>query len=244
VFVRRKSTLHPVRRSVSDDWIASLPREKAQLFDVVVRRWESSYAMASISLNEALSLRARGELVGARQQVAVSGELLARIAAILIDACQSISSRGRRISNIPLVLPLNSEYFKGQTAQSAASWNELLHYVLFADRSRFLQKVRILSETLEGLVVEFHAEAGELSGAQSIHPNDAWENLKSHHYDFNTCLREAEILLKSFLRALPAEQVPLLACELEVVPSPQILDRIRGIRARLTPQTKHRYATM
>ena len=229
---------------MSDDWIASLPREKAQLFDVVVRRWESSYAMASISLNDAFSLRCRGELVGARQQVAVSAELLARIAATLIDACQSISSRGRRIANVPQVRPLNTEFFKGQTAQSAASWNELLHYILFAGRSRFFQKLRILSETLESLVVEFHAQADELSGARSIHPHDAWESLKSHHYDFNTCLREAEILLKSFLRALPIEQIPAFACELDVVASPEKLDKIRSIRARLTPPHKQRFATM
>ena len=243
MFARRKPTLHPVRRSVSEDWIASLPREKALLFDEVVRRWESSQAMASISLNEALSRRSRGELVGARQQVSVSAELLARIAVTLMDACQSISRRGRRMSNIPQVLPLNSEFFKGQTAQSAASWNGLLHHVLFADRSRFSRKLRILSETLETLVGEFHTGADELSGAQSIHPNETWENLKSHHYDFNTCLHEAEILLKSFLRALPNEQVPEFARELDVTPSPEKLNRIKCLGARrLSPQHKHRYA--
>jgi hypothetical protein len=243
VFARRKQTLQPIRRSVSEDWIASLPREKAHLFDTIVRRWESSYAMASISLNEAFSRRSRGELVGARQQVAVSAELLARSAVALIDACQSMATRGRRIGNIPQVLPLNTEFFKGQNAQSAASWNALLHHVLFADRSRFFQKLRILSQTLEGLVAEFHAEADELSGARSIRPNETWQSLKNHHYDFNTCLQEAEILLKSFLRALPNEQIQAFACELDVTPSPEKLDKIRSIAARLSPQPKHRFAT-
>jgi hypothetical protein len=198
--------------------------------------------MASIALNDALSLRSRGELVGARQQVGVSAELLARTAVALIEACQSISTRGRRISNIPQVLPLNTEFFKGQTAQSAASWNELLHHVLFADRSRFLQKLRILSETLESLAGEFHTEAEELSGAQSIHPNETWESLKRHHYDFNTCLRETEILLKAFLRALPIEQILPFASELDVTPSPEKLNKVRNIGARLSPQHRHRYA--
>jgi hypothetical protein len=198
--------------------------------------------MASISLNEAFSLRSRGELVRARQQVAISAELLTRIAVALIDACRSISARGRHISDIPQVLPLNTEFFKGQTAQSAASWNEFLHRILFADRSRFFQKLRILSDTLEKLMAEFHLNAEELAGAVSIHPNESWEGLKSYHYDFNTCLSEAEILLKSFLRALPAEQMPAFAGELDVTPSPEKLDRIRSLAARLSPQPKHRFA--
>jgi hypothetical protein len=46
-----------------DDWVATLPREKDDLYQVVVRRWECSYAMMSVSLDEAFSLRAAGELV-------------------------------------------------------------------------------------------------------------------------------------------------------------------------------------
>ena len=193
-----------------------MPRDKSQLFDKVVHRWESSYAMASVSLNDALTLRSRGELVAARMQVAISAQLMERIAQLLIGTCCSISDRGRHISDVPQVLPLNTEYFRGQTAQSAASWNEFLHHVLFADRSRFFQKLRILSETLESLVREFAADIDDLSAAQSVHPNDCWKLLEIHHYDFNTCLREAEVLLKSFLRVLPPEQVGAFAEEMEV----------------------------
>jgi hypothetical protein len=200
--------------------------------------------MASVSLNEALSLRSRGELVRARQQVTISAELLTRIAVALIDACQSISAYGRGIQDIPQVFPLNTEYFKGQTAQSAASWNELLHHVLFADRSRFFQKLRILSETLEKLVAEFHAEALELSDALSIHPNDSWEVLASHHYDFNTCMRETEIVLKSFLRTLPSDQISAFSSELNVTPSPEKLNKLRSNRARSIPQHRHRYVSI
>jgi hypothetical protein len=242
VFSKRKQTSRASRRSVSDDWIAALPREKAQLFDIVVRRWESSYAMVSISLNEALSLRSRGELIGARQQIIVSDELLARIAVVLIEGCQAISNRGRHISHVPQVLPLNTDFFKGQTAQSAASWSEFLHRVLFADRSRFLQKLRILSETLENVAGVFHSEAEELSAGQSVHPNESWKTVESHHYDFNTCLREAEVLLKSFLRALPVDQVSAFAGEMDVTPSPERIKRFRSASTHPSPEYRHRSA--
>jgi hypothetical protein len=243
VFSARKKTSHFTKPTVSEDWIAALPREKMQLFHTVVRGWESSYAMVSISLSESLSLRSRGELIGARQQVTVCDELLARSAVVLVEGCQAISYRGRRISNVPQVLPLNTEFFKGQTAQSAASWNEFLHRVLFADRSRFLQKLRILSEKLEKVVDEFHGEALELSEALSTHPNESWKTLESYHYDFNTCLREAEILLKSFLRALPGEQVSAFAEELDVMPSSERAKRLRTSRLRFSPQHRHGSAT-
>jgi hypothetical protein len=39
------------------------------------------------------------------------------------------------------------------------------------------------------------------------------------HYDFNTCLCESEIILKSFLRALPAEQLAAFVLDLDSLPA-------------------------
>ena len=117
LFKRKPGTSH-LRRSVSDDWIAALPREKARVFDAVVQRWESFYAMTSVSLDDAISLRTRGELVCARQYVAVSADLLAQLAAELVGACHNLSERGRHLSNVPRVQPLQAQFFRGETAQA------------------------------------------------------------------------------------------------------------------------------
>lgn len=177
--------------------------------------------MTSVSLDDAFSLRARGELVRARQQVSMSSDLLSRLAASLIVACGVLSDRGRHISNVPNVAPLNTENFRGETAQTAASWNEFLHRVLFASRSRYFQKLRILSETLQNLTREYTEAADEIAAGVSIQPGDSWDKLECLHYDFTTCLREAEILVKSFLRALPGEQVTAFASELDALPVPE-----------------------
>lgn len=231
LFKRKLGTSH-LRRSVSDDWTAALPREKARVFDAIVQRWESCYAMLSVALDDAISLRTRGELVCARQYVSVSADLLAQLSAELIGACHSLIERGRHLNNIPRVQPLQTEFFRGETAQAAASWNDFLHHVLFADRSRFFQKLRILSETLESLIREFDAAAEDVFAGLSIRPSSSWDALESLHYDFTTCLRESEVLLKSFLRALPAEQVAAFALEISKVPA---VDRRRakpGTRVR------------
>ena len=218
------------RHKVSDDWIRSLPHEKNQVFQTVVQRWECTYAMMSVALDQALSLRASGELVCARQQVSVASDLLGRLAPSLIFLCDSLSLRAQRLSKLPVVEPLNAGFFRGNTGQSAASWNGILHHVLFSVRSRFFHKVRILSHALEQLEREFAEGADEISRGISVHPGDCWQRLDNLHYDFNTCLREAEVVLKSFLRVLPDDQLPALAGELDAPVAPK---RVR-VKPRLS----------
>jgi hypothetical protein len=218
------------RRRVLDDWVAALPREKGELYQVVVQRWECSYAMMSVALDDALSLRACGELVCARQQVSIAAGLMERLAPSLISLCATLSMLGQKVVEFPVVEPMNSEFFRGNTARSAASWNGILHHVLFSSRSRFFHKLRILSQTLEHLVAEFEDAAGDIAKGLSVHPGDCWKRLDNVHYDFNTCLRESEVVLKSFLRMLPDEQLPALASELDAPASPK---RVR-VKPRLS----------
>jgi hypothetical protein len=220
VFTRRKSR-RVERRRVLDDWVAVLPGEKTQLYQTIVQRWECSYAMMSVALDEAFSLRATGELVCARQQVAVASGLIGRLAPSLVSLCDALSARGQKVSKFPSVEPMSAEFFRGNTAQSAASWNGILHHVLFSARSRFFHKVRILSHTVGLLEAEFIDAASEISKGLTVQPGDCWQRLDNLHYDFNTCLRESEVVLKSFLRILPDDQLGDMAIELDVAPQPK-----------------------
>lgn len=216
VFSRRmrRSVSNYVRRSVTDDWIRGLPHDKRQIFDSIVHRWECSFAMMSVALDDALSMRARGQIVCARQQVSVSAVLLSRLSDSLVAFCELIASRGRYIRQVPPVEPLNVEFFRGNTAQSAATWNGILHFVVFGERSRFVHKLKILAETVTQLEREFDKAARDIA-AETVVPPKCWATLDHLHYDFTTCLREAEVVFKSFLRALPTEQLAALAGEIE-----------------------------
>ncbi len=207
------------RRSVSDDWISALPGEKSETFNLIVANWESVYAMMSVSLDDCLSLKARGEMVCARQQITVTAELFERISSRLIAFCETVAQHSRHLRSFPSVHPLNTDFFRCNIGQSAASWNRILHHVLFADRSRFRHKVRILSDTLRRLDVEFHRAATAIS--KGSYPAQSWGVLDCIHYDLNTCLRENEVLLKSFLRALPAQHLGAFALEMGV-PLPSV----------------------
>jgi len=171
--------------------------------------------MMSIALDDAVSLRSRGELICARQQVSIAAELLEPLVEALTSLCKTLSLRGRRLAVLPLVEPLNATFFRGDTGRSAASWNQILHRLLFGNRSRFLHKLRILSDTLDELGREFREAAGDISRGLAVQPHLCWERLDCLHYDFNTCLRETEVVLKSFLRIVPVEQLPALNTELD-----------------------------
>jgi hypothetical protein len=170
--------------------------------------------MMSVSLDEALTQRARGELVCAQQQVAITSDLLLRLTCMLTNACAVLSERGKHVSSLPLVQPSHSEFFRGDIGQSAASWNSLLHNVLLGERSRFFHKLRILSNTVEHLGTKFEHNAHDIAAGLSVRPAACWKELDSLHYDLNTCLRESEVILKSFLHALPPDQLLLFDAEL------------------------------
>jgi hypothetical protein len=176
--------------------------------------------MMSIALDDAVSLRGRGELICARQQLSVAAELFEPLAKALTFLCKTLSLRGRRLRLLPIVEPLNTGFFRGNTGRSAASWNGILHRVLFGNRSRFLHKLRILSETIDQLAREFREAAGDIARGLAVQPADYWARLDCLHYDLNTCLRETEVVFKSFLRVIPAEQLPSLNLELDTPVEP------------------------
>jgi hypothetical protein len=208
----------------------ALPREKNLVFQTVVHRWECTYAMMSVALDDALSLRSRGELVCARQQLSIAADLLDRLAHSLISFCETLSARGRAARWLPAVAPLNAKFFRGNTGQSAASWNGILHHVLFLSRYRFFHKLRILSETIERLEYEFQDAAGDISAGLCVQPGDGWGTLDALHYDFSTCLRETEVLLKSFLKTMPVDQLPGISADLD---APSELQSF-GLKPRLS----------
>ena len=194
-------------RSVREDWRAWLPAEKDVLFDASLEELETSYSMLSITLDEAFTLRAQGTLVYAREQAGVSADFFDRLAANLLAALRALEDHGRHFGTLPNVAALNPEFFRGEIAQRIAWKSSLLSRVLFSSRPKFFHKLHALAETVEELRREFREAAEEIADGASVQPRADWEALEILHYDLNTCLRETIVVLKSFLCALPNDQV-------------------------------------
>lgn len=212
-------------RSVGEDWLSWLPAEKDEVFDTAIAELEPCYAMLSITLNEALALRGSGALIHAREQVGICADLFDRLAAHLAEALRTMEEHGRHFGTLPNVAALNPDFFRGETAQRSARKNTIVSKLLFPTRSRFFHKLRALVDTVEDLQGEFREAAEEIADGASVQPGTRWQALDILHYDLNTCLREAIVMLKSFLCALPTEEVQPFRQKLKAPASPAVCHR-------------------
>jgi hypothetical protein len=83
----------------------------------------------------------------------------------------------------------------------------LLSRVLLSQRTQFLHKLGTLLEMVEELGKEYCESARELGTGFPSDPVLLWTMTDAAHYDLNTCLRETIVLLKSFMHALPDDQL-------------------------------------
>ncbi len=205
--MQQRKPAYARRRTVQEDWISWLPPEKLQLFESIVHPCEAAYAMLSVTLDDALACQAQGCLVRAHLLLVNSEELLDRMTRKVLAVLTAISEHGRHFGTLYSMAPLNPEFFRGKTAQRAASWNALLSHALLSHRSRLFHKIDALSTVVEQLAGEYHEAAEQIAEGLGAGEDADWDAIELLHYDVNTCLRETVVVLKSFLRALPEEEL-------------------------------------
>lgn len=193
--------------TVKDDWRAWLPEDKDRVFRSYVRHLEISYNMLSVSLDEALELRQAGRHAKASQAVCVTPELCNRFAHPLIALLWSLGEHAKHHGTVPNAAPLDPANFQCTRVQRTARFSSLLCRIILADRTQFLYKIGTLGEMVDDLSREFCTAANEIAADGSRDCELAWQAADSVHYDLNTCLRETIVLLKSFLMALPENEL-------------------------------------
>lgn len=194
-------------KSVKDDWRAWLPEAKAQVFHKQVQQLESSYAMLSVSLNEAIELRHLGHSGKSLQAIGITSGLCRLLTQTLAGLLRALSEHAKHYGTIPNAAPLDPANFQGQRGQRSARMSSLLSHVLLSHRLQFLHKVSTLEEMVEDLGKDFRHAADDLAEGAPLNPERMWDEVDADHYDLNTCLREAIVVFKSFLIALPESQL-------------------------------------
>jgi hypothetical protein len=193
--------------SVQNDWRARLPEEKSKAFQAYARILEATYSMLSVSLNEALELRQAGRLAKSCQAVNVTSTLCVRLTGPLAGLIRVLGEHAKHYGTVPNTAPLDPANFQSAKGQRSARMNRLLSRVLLSQRTQFLHKLGTLEEMVEDLGREFCIGAEELGTGLGTDPVALWHIVDAAHYDLNTCLREAMVMLKSFLWALPDDQL-------------------------------------
>jgi hypothetical protein len=193
--------------SVQDDWCAWLPQDKAHVFDEHVQKLESIYMMFSIALNEAIEFRQTAMLSKSYQAAGVTPALASRLSGSVAALLRGLGGHAKHFGTIPNAAPLNPSNFQGPQQQRTARMSELLSRVLLTQRSQFLHKVGALEEMVGDLAKDFRLTVENLAAGASENPEADWRVVEAAHFDLNTCLREAIVMLKSFLLVLPQDQL-------------------------------------
>ena len=189
--------------SVQQDWRAILPGDKALLFIQHTSELENAYMMFSVSLNEAMALRRKGESTRACQEIGVVGELCSRLVVRINALLHTMRQHCRRFGIVPNQAPLEAANFHSERGQRGARQSNMISHVLLSERSRFLNKLNALEEIVDHLADEFVEFTLEIASGASLEPSRLWRTLDLDHFDLNTCLRETDVLFKSFLLVLP-----------------------------------------
>jgi hypothetical protein len=193
--------------SVSQDWRKPLEGDKSNAYFKCVRRLETAYAMFSVNLDEAFGMRRVGLNSKASQVLTVAPALCGRLAHPLHSLLEVMLDHAKHFGVAPNLAPLDPQNFQNSRSQRVAFFNELFSRILLTRKSQFSHKISALADLVDQLDLSFESTAEELAGGDSFQPDRDWELLDSIHYDLNTCLREAVVLLKSFLHALPEPQL-------------------------------------
>jgi len=203
----RNRTLSGRGGSVREDWLAWMPEVKTQVFESHIRQLESQYSMFSVSLNAAMELRDDGRMGNSLEALAMASQLCVLLTDPLAGLLRALYDHVKHHGTVPNAAPLDPGNYKGCRSQHLARVSGMLHRVLLSHRLQFLHKITTLQEIVEDVGREFGKAACELVAGTSITPRELWAQVDAAHYDINTSLREAVVLLKSFLMVLPQSQL-------------------------------------
>jgi len=205
------NTRVPARRynSVQQDWRAILPLAKAISFSKHTEELENAFVMFSVALDESIAINHSGGEESACKGISLVGELCAPLALRITAILHALRQFSRHFGIVPNLALLEVSNFHSEQGQRAARHSNLVSHVLLSERSRFLNKVNTLEEIVDALGDEVIDVCLRLSGVQTLYFPQLWRSLDLSYFDLNTCLRETNILLKSFLFVLPDDQLAM-----------------------------------
>lgn len=193
--------------SVSQDWRKPLSAEKSRAYANTMRALETAYTIFSINLDEAFGFQRCGRMALAHEVLRVGPGLCRRLALPMHSLLCAMLDHAKHFGTTPNLLPLNPDNFQYARSQRVARFSDLFSKVLLTKKSQFLNKISALTDLVNELDLSFEDTIERLCEEESLYPERDWELLDSVHYDLNTCLRETEVLFKSFLHALPEPQI-------------------------------------
>ncbi len=190
------------------DWFSDLLEVKNQAFQKRLRGLETSYLMFSVSLDEAIGLHNNGFVKKSLEVVEVAAQLCQRLSQLLENLVHGLSAYSLEYGTDPSLAPLVLTNFQGDRSRLLVLKCLVRHRTLLKRPAQFQNKTRALRQILRCAVLDFCASSDSVAREGVVADRlSVWETLDHAHFDINTCLREAVILLKCFLQVLPVGEL-------------------------------------
>jgi hypothetical protein len=202
--------LQNVGSSVVIDWLGFLPAVQLNAFRKHSKDSESCYFLFSVELNEAMTLRDEGSRTESLHVARLASDLCGRLAENLDNMCSAMAEHCKEHGTTPRLAALDPECFCCRRVRRWALRDRALHRLLLSRNPRFLRKLSTLSQIVAVSCADFRRATIDLTVERAVgSASRLWTMMDAAEYDLNTCLRELLVMLKCFLRVLPADDLAL-----------------------------------
>jgi hypothetical protein len=191
-------------KKVRRDWELLLTPKGEQLYRTIETRVTSEMQLATITYDEAFSVRELGSIEEAKHLLDVGYKVIEKFSPSMLRLLAAMSTFSRMVSAMAPVKPLRPQGFRVAQIASLAYLNQLLHNFVVTTAERYRLRVYILGRSF-GLATRFLLSSTRRIAEGQPNSEKEWEQIQFVREDFQTLTEESLESLRVLLTSLTAE---------------------------------------
>jgi len=192
-------------RRINRDWDLLLSPKGERLYRSIEGRVHNEMALASITYEEAFSVRELGSIEESKQLLDVGYKVIEKFSPNMMKLLGAMTNFSRMVSAMAPVTPLRPRDFKLSQISSLAYLNGVLHQFLVSTSERFRLKMYILGQSFQ-VGTRFLLQSTERIVKNESAAEREWEQVRAIRDDFQTLTDESLQGLRQLLTSLAAER--------------------------------------
>jgi hypothetical protein len=192
-------------RAVRRDWKLLLTPKGETVYRSIEGRVQNEWALATLTYDEAFSVRALGSMEEAKQLLDAGYRVIERFAPSMLRLLSAMARFSRMVSAMAPVRPLRPRDFRLTEIASLAYLNGLIHQFLVSTAERFRLRVYILGQSF-GLATRVLLRSTERIARNEPEVEREWDQIEAVRQDFQTLTDESLQSLRLLLTSLAAER--------------------------------------
>jgi len=192
-------------RAVRRDWDLLLTPRGEKVYQSIEGRVQTEMALASITYDEAFSVRALGSVDEAKHLLDVGYKVIERFSPSMLHLLATMARFSRMVSAMAPVAPLRPRDFRLTEIASLAYLGGILHQLLVSTSERFRLKLYILGQSF-GLATRALLRSTQKIVRNEPESEQEWEQVEHQTKDYETLTRESLDSLRVLLTSLSAER--------------------------------------